>query len=52
MCDNSFYEHPESSPRKNIKLQEFTVIAIYFACARSKGATLRKLSKAEGRWHK
>ena len=33
--ENIFYEHPEKMLQLRIKLQECTVIAIYFARARS-----------------
>jgi hypothetical protein len=42
--ENVFYEHPEKMRRLHIKLQECTVIAIYFVRARSLGATLLKFS--------
>jgi hypothetical protein len=33
--ENIFYEHPESTFSKNIKLQEYAVMAINFVRARS-----------------
>jgi hypothetical protein len=45
--EKKFYEHPESIRSENIKLQEYAVIAIYFARAQSQGAALRK---AAGGW--